>query len=295
MKSPKKVVSSLAVAACTVFMGVVGATPSASALEQGDKYVALGDSYASVGSLTTPQLTKNPGCVASTDNYAHKLAQQRGLQLDDATCAWAFTFNYDFPQNHALPFSALTGQRERVTPDTKLVTLTLGGNDAGTAFAFPACFFRAVTGLGVDCRTSTQAIMKQSIYGPGPDGRTLLQREVDIINDIKHRAPNAEVAITGYMNAAKADIWCLNDGVVTRDERAYIAETIDEVNNVMKEAAQQTGVKYVAPPNEEKGWCDGGIGSQSSSSLLGLPDNTLPIHPTAAGQQRMADAISAQV
>lgn len=294
MKSPKRIIGSLTMAVCTAVMGAVASTPTANALEQGDKYVALGDSYASVGSLTTPQL-KSPGCAASTDNYAHKLAQQRGLQLDDATCAWAFTFNYGLPQNHALPFSALTGQRAHVTSDTKLVTLTLGGNDAGTAFAFPACFSRAVTGVGVDCRTSTQATMKQSIYGPGLDGRTLLQREVAIINDIKHRAPNAEVVVAGYMNAAKPDTWCPNDGVLTRDERAYIAETIDEVNNVMQEAAQQTGVKYVAPPNEEKGWCDGSIGTQSSNSLLGFTDNTLPIHPTAAGQQRMADAISAQV
>ena len=54
MKSTKKVVGSLAIAACTAVMAVVGSTPSASALEQGDKYVALGDSYASVGSLTSP-------------------------------------------------------------------------------------------------------------------------------------------------------------------------------------------------------------------------------------------------
>ncbi|WP_337448550.1 SGNH/GDSL hydrolase family protein [Corynebacterium pseudokroppenstedtii] len=294
MKSPKKVVGSLAIAACTAVMGVVGSTPSASALEQGDKYVALGDSYASVGSLTSPQF-KNPACVASTDNYAHKLAQQRGLQLDDATCAWAFTYNYDFPQNHALPFTALTGQRERVTEDTKLVTLTLGGNDAGTAFAFPTCFIRAVSGVGESCRVTSQDAVKKSIYSPGIDGRTLLQREIDIINDIKHRAPNAEIVVTGYMNAFKPDTWCLNDGFLSSDERTYFAETVDEVNNLMKDAANQTGVKYVAPPNEEKGWCDGGVGNQPSNSLLGFPDNTIPIHPTAAGQQRMADAISAQI
>lgn len=294
MKSPKKVVSSLAVAACTVFMGVVGSTPSASALEQGDKYVALGDSYASVGSLTSPQF-KNPACVASTDNYAHKLAQQRGFKLDDATCAWAFTYNYDFPQNHALPFAALTGQRERVTADTKLVTLTLGGNDAGTTFGFPACFMRAVSRIGESCRVTTQDAVKKSMYAPGIDGRTLLQREVDIVNDIKHRAPNAEIVVTGYMNAFKPDTWCPNDGLLSSDERAYFAETVDEVNNLMKDAANQTGVKYVAPPNEEKGWCDGGLRNQPSNSLLGLPDNTIPIHPTAAGQQRMADAISDQI
>ena len=293
MKLATRSLASIVVASAAA-LGAAVCAPSVHAVEAGDKYVALGDSYAAVGSLTTPQL-KNPACGASTDNYAHKLAQARGLQLDDATCGWAFSFNYDHPQNHALPFTALTGQREHLTPDTKLVTITLGGNDAGVGYAFPACFARALTGLGPDCRSTTQATIQKLIHDPGVDGRTLLQREVDIIKDVKHRAPDAKIIVTGYMNASKPENWCLKDGFLTKDEREFIAEAIDKVNEVVKEAADQTGVTYVAPPNEDKGWCDGGIGTQPSSSMWGLVDNTLPAHPTAVGQQKMADAISAHI
>ena len=293
MKFSMRSFTSIVLSVSTIVLSAVTFAQPASALAPGDKYVALGDSYASVGSLTAPQL-KNPICSASMDNYAHKVAQRHGLQLDDATCAWALTFNYDHPQNHVLPFTALTGQREHLTPDTKLVTITLGGNDAGVGYAFPACFARALTGLGPDCRSTTQATIQKLIHDPGVDGRTLLQREVDIIKDVKHRAPDAKIIVTGYMNASKPENWCLKDGFLTKDEREFIAEAIDKVNEVVKEAADQTGVTYVAPPNEDKGWCDG-IGSQASNSLLGLTDNTLPAHPTAAGQQRMADAISAHL
>ena len=293
MKFSMRSFTSIVLSVSTIVLSAVTFAQPASALAPGDKYVALGDSYASVGSLTAPQL-KNPICSASMDNYAHKVAQRHGLQLDDATCAWALTFNYDHPQNHVLPFTALTGQREHLTPDTKLVTITLGGNDAGASLGFAACLLRAVTGLGLSCRTTTEGILEHLRNDPGVDGRTLLQREVDIIKDVKHRAPDAKIIVTGYMNASKPENWCLKDGFLTKDEREFIAEAIDKVNEVVKEAADQTGVTYVAPPNEDKGWCDG-IGSQASNSLLGLTDNTLPAHPTAAGQQRMADAISAHL
>lgn len=111
----------------------------ADTITTGDKYVALGDSYASTGTLAQQVPGTHPACVQDQDNYPHQLAQKLNLNLDDASCAWALTYQYDQPQNHALPGTAPTPQKEHLTQDTKLITISLGGNDAGLADVFAQC------------------------------------------------------------------------------------------------------------------------------------------------------------
>ncbi|WPF25393.1 GDSL-type esterase/lipase family protein [Corynebacterium pseudokroppenstedtii] len=111
----------------------------ADTINAGDKYVALGDSYASTGTLAQQVPGTHPACVQDQDNYPHQLAQKLNLNLDDASCAWALTYQYDQPQNHALPGTAPTPQKEHLTEDTKLITISLGGNDAGLADVFAQC------------------------------------------------------------------------------------------------------------------------------------------------------------
>lgn len=85
---PTKISAALATATITTTL----LTPTAQALQPGDKYVALGDSYASTGTITQPVPGSTPACVKDQDNYPHQLAKQLNLQLDDASCAWAFTY-----------------------------------------------------------------------------------------------------------------------------------------------------------------------------------------------------------
>jgi hypothetical protein len=52
----------------------------------GDRYVALGDSYAA-GPLIPPPNRDFPGCLKSLNNYPHLVAKDLNLQLKDATAA----------------------------------------------------------------------------------------------------------------------------------------------------------------------------------------------------------------
>ena len=89
----------------------------------GAQYVSLGSSYAAgagIGTLVpgTPQR-----CGRTGNNYARQLAARLHLDLIDASCGGAKT-------SHTLgPWNELPPQVDAVTPATKLVTITIGGND----------------------------------------------------------------------------------------------------------------------------------------------------------------------
>src|SRR5436190_9331779 len=81
------------------------------------RYVALGDSYSSgTGTRTYFDST----CQRSVYAYPYLLSQRRAnTQLTFAACSGAKTGD------------VLNNQVSSVTSDTKIVTITIGGNDAG--------------------------------------------------------------------------------------------------------------------------------------------------------------------
>lgn len=107
-----------------------------------DHYVALGDSFAAMGSRSAT--TTGPfECFRSVDNYPSLvLADDRVTAGEDVTCSSAVTA--DIP-----------GQAAALTPDTDLVTLSIGGNDIRFG-EIAACFRRALT-EPLDCPTLLDA------------------------------------------------------------------------------------------------------------------------------------------
>lgn len=86
--------------------------------------VALGSSYAAGPGLGA----RAPGslflCAQSVRNYPHLVAEQRSLLLADATCSGATTANILEGGQYWQP-----PQIAAVNANTKLVTITVGGND----------------------------------------------------------------------------------------------------------------------------------------------------------------------
>ena len=83
-----------------------------------DKYVALGDSYSS--GTGTRSYTLNSGCQRGIYAYPYLLSQQRpNTALTFVACSGAKTTD------------VMNNQISSVTSDTKIVTITIGGNDAG--------------------------------------------------------------------------------------------------------------------------------------------------------------------
>ena len=111
------VLAAMAVAA--VFAGTAEAAP---------RYTALGDSYAA-GPLIPNPLTPL-GCLKSSNNYG-RIAQRTlaFAEYRDATCSGARTDHMTAPQN--VSPGPNPPQFNSLSADTRLVTLTIGGNDIG--------------------------------------------------------------------------------------------------------------------------------------------------------------------
>src|SRR4051794_14907985 len=90
-----------------------------STLQRGDRYVALGSSIASGFGISV----QSSSCGRSNRNYPNVIAKQYRLKLVDVTCGAATIPNVlDTPQGTAPP------QINAVTSNTKLVTISVGGN-----------------------------------------------------------------------------------------------------------------------------------------------------------------------
>src|ERR687893_678572 len=100
-------------------------------------YVALGDSY-TAGPLIPLQIQPF-GCLKSNNNYAH--IAQRTLafaEFRDPSCSGAET--EDMTQPQGVTPGPNPPQFDSLQPNTKLVTITIGGNDIGFSSIAEDCF-----------------------------------------------------------------------------------------------------------------------------------------------------------
>jgi lysophospholipase L1-like esterase len=92
----------------------------------GSRYVAIGSSFAAGPGLPSRVRGSPRRAGRSTGNYAHLVARELGLNLDDVTFSGATTSDLLGPSA-----SGTVAQLDAVTPETSLVTITAGGNDVG--------------------------------------------------------------------------------------------------------------------------------------------------------------------
>lgn len=158
-----------------------------SGLPAGSRYVAMGSSYAAGPSIGTSADTPPNRCARSSDNYAHQLAQRLGLALVDVSCSGAMTA-------HILgQWGELPAQLDAVTPDTRLVTVTIGGNDVGFVSSLNAAWCRTrttQTGIAAHCPAAAPPTEAQWL--------ALDQSLQRITTGVRQRAPSARLIFLDY-------------------------------------------------------------------------------------------------
>jgi lysophospholipase L1-like esterase len=92
----------------------------------GSRFVAMGSSFAAGPGISSRAPGSPRRAGRSVRNYAHVVAASLGLDLRDVTYSGATTS--DILQRSA---AGPPAQLDAVTPDTRLVTITAGGNDVG--------------------------------------------------------------------------------------------------------------------------------------------------------------------
>jgi lysophospholipase L1-like esterase len=165
----------------------------------GSHYVALGSSFAAGPGITTPADQPRNRCARSIDNHAHLLARVRGLRLTDVTCSGATTA-------HLLgPWAEIPPQIDAVTPDTALVTITIGGNDVGyiTALMAASCSLAAAPppGFGPRGCPSAPTVTEQTWTGLDQSLRA-------IVAAIRRKAPAARIVFVDYVTVLPDEGGC---------------------------------------------------------------------------------------
>lgn len=231
----------------------------------GRNYVAQGDSYAS-GTGTREYY--DAGCQRSIYSYAHQLASDEGMELTHVACSGA-----RIPDVRANQLSALS-------PLTDLVTISIGGNDAGFADVITRCALPwpwTCTGEIANARsfiTNTLPGQLDSLY-----------------TEIETRAPNAQVVVVGYPRLFNGHT-CNVLARISASEQSDLNSVADLLATKISGVAAAHGFDYVDPRTafDHHRVCD------NPEWLNGLAN---PIgesyHPNRLGHDTFTDLISAKL
>jgi lysophospholipase L1-like esterase len=275
----------VAAAACLALTAALALATPAQASAAAGTYVALGDSYTAVGTLTDPAPGTPSLCVQDTDNYPHDVARSLGLQLDDASCAGAETSDMTTAQSADSP-----PQFDALAPSTSVVTLGIGGNDNNT-------FLTAVAGC-----EALGALDGFNIGSPCADvyGSTftdaIASDEVNIagaLQQIHQLSPQAQVFVVGYPDILPQSGNCWPQLTLTTGDTVYLNNVELALNSMLRTAARSNGATYVDTytPSIGHDACQ----SESTRWIEPLvPGSTsVPFHPNAVGQQHTAADVEA--
>ena len=238
------------------FVGI--AAPASADSTAAGKYVALGDSYSS--GTGAGSYGDSGSCKRSANAYAQLWAN------DHAPSAFSFV-----ACSGAVTADVLANQVAALTADTELVTISVGGNDAGFADVMTDC------NLGSDQACVDRNNQAQNF------ARTELPGRLDAVyTEISNRAPNARVVVVGYPH-----IYHLNGSCaigLSETKRAAINGSSDVLADVISSRAAAFGFTFV----DGRAAFDGHEICAPGDDWW-LHSVTWPIdesyHPTAAGQR----------
>lgn len=193
-------------AACVSLPDTAGAEP----IPAGSRYVAMGSSFASGPGVTRLADDRDPRCTRSYDNYARQTARQLQLELVDVSCGGATS---DHVRNG---WNELPPQVAALTHDTRLVTVTIGGNDVGYVAGLFAgsC---SETANATEVVKTACATLRQRM-GSRPVAPVAVSDEekwsaaeaglLAIAAEVARRSPNARLVFVEYLTLVPAGPLC---------------------------------------------------------------------------------------
>ncbi|RSS75571.1 SGNH/GDSL hydrolase family protein [Streptomyces sp. WAC06614] len=220
-------------------------------------YVALGDSYSSgVGAGNYDGASGN--CKRTTRAYPALWAAAHAPQT------FAFT-----ACSGARTDDVLSGQLGPLNSGTDLVSITIGGNDAGFSDVMTTCVLQSEA-------TCLSRINDAKAYVTN----TLPGKLDAVYNAIDGRAPNARVVVLGYPRFYKLNGTCTAG--LSETERSAINGAADHLNATIAKRAADHGFTFASVVSAFTGHeiCSGSAWLHSVN-WLNIGES---YHPTAAGQ-----------
>ncbi|TYB42678.1 SGNH/GDSL hydrolase family protein [Actinomadura chibensis] len=244
----------VAFGAVTVAAGSVALPGTASAA--GPNYVALGDSYSS-GTGAGSYDPASGSCNRSANAYpnlwaaAHATSSYKFVACSGATTA-----------------TVTSGQLGALSSSTSLVSITVGGNDAGFADVMQTCVLQSTA----TCQSrvaQAETFMRDTLPG----------RLDSIYGKIRAKSPSARVVVLGYPRLYKIVDVCVGLSNAKRTALNHAADTLD---GVISSAVGRAGFTW-SDVRDEFG------GHELCSGDDWLNAVTIPFdssyHPTARGHK----------
>jgi lysophospholipase L1-like esterase len=277
----------LSVAALLGLVALVFA-PAASAnpAPAGQVYVALGDSY-TASPLTGPLAGPPPGCLRSTNNYPHLVAERTGARLTDVSCSGAQTRDLAAPQT--VQGGQNPPQYAALGAGTQLVTVGIGGNDIGFGEIVQSCV--SPTPFGTPCRD-------RYVQGSHDELAARIDavgdRLDDVLDEVHRRAPTARVLLVGYPSVLPAQgPGCYPVVPYTAGDVDYLRGVLTHLNEQIADAASDGEATYVdtATPTVGHDVCT----PPGTRWIEGLVPTApaYPVHPNALGAAALSRAVLA--
>lgn len=259
----------------------------AAAQTRAANYVSLGDSYAA-GPLIPNQLPPF-GCLKSDHNYGHLAAPGIGLTLRDPSCSGAET--EDMTQTQNVEPGPNPPQFNSLDAESKVVSLTIGGNDIGFSEVAESCI--TLNPFATPCRDKYNSGGKDQLAERIAE---TAPKVAEVLQGIHARAPNARVFVVNYPAIfPETGVGCWPQEPIGWGDVPYLRATEQRLNQMLATQAAANNATIV-------NWYQASIGhdsckSQSTRWVEPLVPGELaaPIHPNKAGMQGAANALVAAV
>jgi lysophospholipase L1-like esterase len=262
---------SVGAAATGASAGQASAASPSGHLVPGSQYVALGSSYAA-GFGLHPQEPRAGSCGRSLLDYPHLVAAKLHLQLDDVSCGGAVTRNaLDTPQGSAAP------QIDAVKSETRLVTMTIGGNDVN------------YIGTAITCGQPNSTCTATANPGQINAAFEALPHSLaDLIHAVRSKAPSAVIVLVTYPRLVPpAPCPALH---FTPAATRLVGSMGQRLEHVFVRVAKTDHVRLADP--YVMGAAHGPCATGTNKWLAGLvASNGFEYHPTVAGHQEMAHLV----
>ncbi|GAA1416248.1 SGNH family lipase [Streptomyces thermospinosisporus] len=208
--------SSLLLTAATALTGAT--TAHASQLAANSGYAALGDSYSS-GVGAGSYISSSGDCKRSTKAYPYLWAAANSpASFNFTACSGARTGD------------VLHGQLGPLSSTTGLVSISVGGNDAGFADVMTTCVLQS------DSTCLSRIATARSYVDSTLPG--LLD---NVYSAIRSKAPNARVVVLGYPRFYKLGTTCVG---LSETKRKAINDGADHLNNTIAQRARAHGFTF---------------------------------------------------
>ncbi len=263
-----RIICSAAIVVSTASAGLVTAmaapaTDAAAAVNYADapaavNYVALGDSYSS-GVGAGDYLSSSGSCDRSADAYPEQWAAANSpATFTSVACSGATTAD------------VLSSQVSALSASTTLVSITIGGNDAGFSSVMETCVLSSTS-------TCLNAVAAAETFVADQ----LPARLDQTLQTIRADAPSARVIVLGYPELYDLSKSGTCIGLSTND-RVALNQGADALDGALQAAAQANHDTFADVRGQFAGHeiCDSGSWLHSVD-IFAISSS---YHPTAAGQ-----------